>query len=131
MKSFSLAVILTISLVVLCAIECYGYKPGHGWRGNFKNVDRILGRRHQDRFRRQFSANCTMALEEFQSQRFQDCFNTFDKLSDDDLTNDDLVVYCDDDCTSEIIRVETALARYCDNGGGVSEILYTHCLNCI
>ena len=45
-----------------------------------------------------------------------------DKLSDNDLTNDDLKVYCDNDCTSEIIKVSTDLARYCKNGGGVSDI---------
>ena len=126
MKGLSVAVMLAVSLVILCAIEfTCGYKPGREWRRNFKNVDSILGR-HQDRFRRQLSPNCTRALEEFQSEHFQDCFNTLDKVSDNDLTNDDLKVYCDNDCSSEIIRVTRALARYCDNGGGVSDIYCLH-----
>lgn len=125
--------ILAVSLVIFCTIELsYGYKPGSEWRRNFKNVNSILGTRlgrHQDRFRRQFSPNCSRAINESQSQRFQNCFNTLDKLSDSDLTNDDLKVYCDDDCSSEIISVSTDLARYCDNGRGVSDLyvlLFAH-----
>ena len=124
MKGLSLAVILAVSLMILCAIELsYGYKTAREfqWRRNFKKVDDILGR-HQNRLRRQISPNCSKAYEEYQSERFQNCYNEVDKLSDNDLTNDDLKVYCDNDCTSEIIKVSTDLARYCKNGGGVSDI---------
>ena len=122
MKGLSFAVILTVFLMVLYVELTYGYKPGMIWRRNFKNVDLISGH-HYDRFRRQRppSSNCTAALEEYQSDRFQDCYNVLDKFFDSDLTNDDLKVYCDNDCSSELIRVSRALARYCDNGGGVSD----------
>jgi len=113
MKGLSFAVILAIVLVVVCAIEMsYGYKPGM-WR-QFKKFDRTLDRSLEHRHRRQFSPNCTKALEEYQTDYFQDCYSTFDKLSDGDLTNQDLDVYCGNRCTSEVIHVEKDLAVYCN-----------------
>lgn len=116
MKGFSFTMMVAASIVILCAIEMsYGYKP-EIWRRQFKlKMDHILGR-HHDRFRRQLSPNCTKAYQEVESQHFQNCYDIIDKISDDDVTNADTETYCDNRCTSEIIRVSRDLAVYCDAG---------------
>ena len=116
MKGLSFTVMIAASVVILCAIEMsYGYKP-ETWRRQFKlKMDHILGR-HYDRFRRQLSPNCTKAYQEVQSERFLNCYNVINEISDGDETNAELETYCDNRCTSEIIRVSRDLALYCDAG---------------
>ena len=119
MKSSPFAVILVISFVVLCAIELsYGYKPELMlWRSDHESIKRTLGH-HHDRLRRQLSPNCSKVIDKFDSDDIQTCFGYFDDLSDDDITNEDLNDYCDDDCSSKIISVSRDLAKYCRDGGG-------------
>lgn len=117
MKALPLIVILAVSLGVMCAIDTsHGYKPVM-WRPQVEIVNRFLERhRGIGRFRRQSSDNCSRAFEEYVSDRFQSCFNTVNKILDSDITNNDLKVYCDNNCNSEIIGVSTDLAVYCDDG---------------
>ena len=116
MTNFSLAVMVTIFLVFLCAIEIScGYTPE--WRQHFKNRIESI---HHDRFRRQASDNCTEVYKEILSQQFEDCEDAFDDVVDMDTTNNELKVFCDHDCSSEILHVLRDYAIYCDNGAGVS-----------
>ena len=116
MKGLSFTVMAAASVVVLCAMEMsYGYKP-ELWRQHFKlNMGHFLGR-HQDRFRRQLSPNCTKAYQEFESTYFQYCYNIIDQASDEDITNSDLESYCGRNCNSEIIKVSKDVAIYCGSG---------------
>jgi len=91
-------------------------------RGNLRAVTSFLT--HHDAsskgiHRRQISPQCLEAYEEFQSTRFQQCYAVLEKVEDMDVTTNDLVTYCANDCTSEVIDVATKLAEYCDSGVSV------------
>ena len=119
-RVFSFLVILNISVVAYCAVETESYGKLGMWWGRL-SVSKTVGRSSELRLRRQLSPKCNNALTEYGSQRFQKCYNLFDnfadKFEDTDLTNEDLDVYCENDCTSEILGVFTAVATYCDNAG--------------
>ena len=121
MKDFSLVVMITIFLVFLCTIEMScGYTPE--WGQHFKS--RIKSIRH-DRFRRQVSPNCTRVYEEITTPHFMDCEDTFDEVVDMDATDNELQVFCDNNCASEIIHALKDYATYCDKSAGVSNIIDT------
>ena len=124
MKGLSFAVVVTIFLVFVCAVESYGY-TSETWRQQLKSIAGRISGHHHDRIRRQSSDNCTNAENEFLSDEFQYCFGVFENLGDLDFTNDELQEYCDKNCNSEIIRVLTDYAVYCDNGAGVSNTIDT------
>jgi len=116
--------VVAVILAVTCAMELnYNYKPGT-WRHLAK---KHLHHHHPDHHleRRQFSPECTRALDEYDTSYFQGCIAVLDKFSTDDITNDDLEGYCTKRCNSEIISVSTDLAVYCD-GGGVSQFCVTY-----
>jgi len=66
--------------------------------------------------RRQVSPLCLEAYQEFQSERFQLCYEVVNKIQEQDVTTSDLETYCGNDCTSYVIEVAKKIAQYCQSG---------------
>jgi len=76
--------------------------------------------RHQ---RQADSAQCDAAIQEYQGDRFQQCYGAVAKAEENDVTSDDMDAYCADDCTSYLIDVSTKLAKYCNPSVSCSSYL--------
>ena len=88
-------------------------------RDNFLALTKFLAPHRESQpnvHRRQVTPQCLEAYEEFQSERFQQCYEVVLKVQELDLTTSDLETYCGNDCTSYVIEVANKIARYCQAG---------------
>ena len=113
--------ILSIVLFGLVVVTSSGFKFEEV-RDNLRALTKFLAPHRAAssvsgvRNRRQSSSECNEAIQEVQSDRFQQCYDAVSKAEELDATTSDLTTYCGNDCTSYVIDVSTKLAQYCDPG---------------
>ena len=90
-------------------------------RDKLRALTKFLSPRHDASpggvHRRQVSPQCLEAYQEFEGNRFQQCYAVLEKVEEQDITTSDLTTYCGHDCTSYMIEVANKIARYCQSGG--------------